>query len=49
MLSHDPKMALDLLARAADEGLQFGEMVDQFIAYWRDLMLVNAAGEGALG
>src|SRR5439155_25055075 len=36
-LSGDPKRALELLARAADDGLQLGELLDQLIAWWRDL------------
>jgi DNA polymerase-3 subunit gamma/tau len=44
VLEHDPKRALGLLAQAADEGLQLGELLDQFIAYWRDLMVVSCAG-----
>ena len=33
-----------LLGQAADEGLQLGELLDQLIDYWRDLMVVNCAG-----
>jgi DNA polymerase III subunit gamma/tau len=47
VLQRDPRRALELLDKAADEGLQLGELVDQFIAYWRDLMVVNAAGPQA--
>jgi DNA polymerase III subunit gamma/tau len=47
VLQRDPKLALELLGKAADEGLQLGELVDQFIGYWRDLMVVNAAGPEA--
>jgi DNA polymerase-3 subunit gamma/tau len=46
-LAHDPKRALELLAEAADEGLQLGELVDQLLAYWRDLMVAQAAGPQA--
>jgi DNA polymerase-3 subunit gamma/tau len=45
VLQRDPKRALELLGQAADEGLQLGELLDQLIAYWRDLMVVNCAGE----
>jgi DNA polymerase-3 subunit gamma/tau len=44
VLEHDPKRALDLLAAGADEGLQLGELTDQLIAYWRDLMVLNSTG-----
>jgi DNA polymerase-3 subunit gamma/tau len=44
ILEHDPKEALELLGRSIDEGLQLGELLDQLIAYWRDLMVVNCAG-----
>jgi DNA polymerase-3 subunit gamma/tau len=44
VLQPDPKRALELLARAADEGLQLGEFLDQLIDYWRDLMVVHSSG-----
>jgi DNA polymerase-3 subunit gamma/tau len=44
VLEHDPKQALGLLAQAADEGLQLGELLDQLISYWRDLMVLSCAG-----
>jgi DNA polymerase III subunit gamma/tau len=44
VLERDPKLALELLGGAADEGLQLGELLDQLTAYWRDLMVVHAAG-----
>jgi DNA polymerase-3 subunit gamma/tau len=44
VLEHDPKRALDLLAAGAEEGLQLGELTDQLIAYWRDLMVLNCTG-----
>jgi DNA polymerase-3 subunit gamma/tau len=44
VLAHDSKQTLALLGQAADEGLQLGELLDQLIAYWRDLMVVNCAG-----
>jgi DNA polymerase III subunit gamma/tau len=40
----DAKQALALVAEAADRGLQLGELLDQLIEYWRDLMVVQAAG-----
>jgi DNA polymerase-3 subunit gamma/tau len=44
VLAHDVKRALDLLDEAVVTGLQLGELVDQMIAYWRDLMVVHCAG-----
>jgi DNA polymerase-3 subunit gamma/tau len=43
-LAHDVKKALDLLDGAVVTGLQLGELLDQMIAYWRDLMVVHCAG-----
>jgi DNA polymerase-3 subunit gamma/tau len=47
ILAHEPKAALDCLAKTAEQGLALGELLDQLIAYWRDLMLVHCAGEEA--
>ncbi len=47
VLAHDPAKALDLLAGGIEEGLQLGELLDQLIAYWRDLMVLHCAGEQA--
>lgn len=44
ILAKDAKQALALVADAADKGQQLGELVDQLIEYWRDLMVVQAAG-----
>jgi DNA polymerase-3 subunit gamma/tau len=44
VLGHDVKQALDLLDDAVVAGLQLGELLDQMIAYWRDLMVVHCAG-----
>ena len=44
VLTHDVKHALDLLDEAVVTGLQLGELLDQMIAYWRDLMVVHCAG-----
>jgi DNA polymerase-3 subunit gamma/tau len=43
-LERDPKRALELLGNIVDQGLQLGELLDQLIAYWRDLMVVHCAG-----
>ena len=47
VLEHDAKRALDLLGAEIDEGLQLGEMADQLIAYWRDLMVLNCTDGAA--
>jgi DNA polymerase-3 subunit gamma/tau len=47
VLGKDLVRALDLVNRCADEGLQLGELLDQLIAYWRDLMLIAVAGPSA--
>jgi DNA polymerase III subunit gamma/tau len=44
VLNKDPKLALELVAKCADEGLQLGELLDQLIDYWRGLMLLNCTG-----
>jgi DNA polymerase III subunit gamma/tau len=44
VLTHEVKNALDLLDEAVVTGLQLGELLDQLIAYWRDLMVVHCAG-----
>ncbi|HEY7330989.1 MAG TPA: DNA polymerase III subunit gamma/tau [Gemmataceae bacterium] len=44
VLAHEVKQALDLLDEAIVTGLQLGELLDQMIAYWRDLMVVQCAG-----
>ena len=47
VLSQNAKAALDLLEDAVVSGLQLGELLDQLIAYWRDLMVVNCSGDEA--
>lgn len=44
VLTHDGPRTLELFSQSADEGLQLGELLDQLIDYWRDLMVVNCAG-----
>jgi DNA polymerase-3 subunit gamma/tau len=44
VLERNPKEALELLGRSLEEGLQLGELLDQLIEYWRDLMVVSSAG-----
>jgi DNA polymerase-3 subunit gamma/tau len=43
-LAKDAKQALDLLNDIVNQGQQLGELLDQMIEYWRDLMVVNSAG-----
>jgi DNA polymerase-3 subunit gamma/tau len=45
ILAHEPAKALQFLGEAADDGLQVSELLDQLIAYWRDLMVVNCTGD----
>ncbi len=47
VLDKDAARALELVADAAERGLQLGELLDQLVDYWRGLMLVAAAGLGA--
>jgi DNA polymerase-3 subunit gamma/tau len=44
VLARDPRQVLDLLDEACVGGLQLGELIDQLIAYWRDLMVVQCGG-----
>jgi DNA polymerase-3 subunit gamma/tau len=47
ILAKDPKQTLAGLDRAAARGFQMGELLEQLIAYWRDLMVANVAGDEA--
>ena len=47
ILGRDARRAVDLIAEAAERGLQLGELLDQLIDYWRGLMLVLVAGDEA--
>lgn len=44
VLGQNPTLALKLLGEAAEEGLDLGELLNQLIEYWRDLMVVSCAG-----
>jgi DNA polymerase-3 subunit gamma/tau len=44
VLERDARRALELFGQAAEEGLQLGELLDQMMDYWRDLMVVCSAG-----
>lgn len=46
-LGHDARKCLELVDREAQQGRQLGELVDQLIDYWRDLMVVQVAGKDA--
>lgn len=45
IFQHDTKTALQRLGEVADDGLQLGELLDQLVDHWRDLMLVATAGK----
>lgn len=49
VFSQDAKATLEQLDSLADNGLQLGELLDQLIEYWRDLMLLSCAGKEAPG
>jgi DNA polymerase-3 subunit gamma/tau len=44
VLAPDAQKALDLLDNAITSGLQLGELLDQLLAYWRDMMVVQVGG-----
>ena len=44
IVQRDAKQALALLGQVVDQGQQLGELLDQLIDYWRDLMVVQCAG-----
>jgi DNA polymerase III subunit gamma/tau len=44
VLAKDAKQVLELLDDVVNHGQQLGELLDQLIEYWRDLMVVNSAG-----
>jgi DNA polymerase-3 subunit gamma/tau len=44
VVEKDSPRVLALLDEAATTGLQLGELVDQLISYWRDLMVVACGG-----
>ena len=45
VLDKNPARALEIIGQAADQGLQLGELLDQVIEYWRDLMVVQCTGD----
>jgi DNA polymerase-3 subunit gamma/tau len=44
VLAPDPNGALELFGEAMVSGLQPGELIDQLMAYWRDMMIVRVGG-----
>ncbi|MSU77874.1 MAG: DNA polymerase III subunit gamma/tau [Gemmataceae bacterium] len=44
VLTKNAKLALEIVNDIVNAGQQLGELLDQLIEYWRDLMVVNAAG-----
>jgi DNA polymerase-3 subunit gamma/tau len=49
VLAKDVAQALSLFDSACQEGVQFGELTDHLMAYWRDLLLVKTAGPDYAG
>ncbi len=47
VLARDAKRAVELLADLAQRTLQPGELLDQLMGYWRDLMVAHVAGAEA--
>ena len=44
VLAKDAKQVLEILSSIVEQGQQLGELLDQLIEYWRDMMVVNSAG-----
>jgi DNA polymerase-3 subunit gamma/tau len=47
ILGQDPRQTLERVDEAIAQGFQMGELVEQLIAYWRDLMVVHCAASEA--
>jgi DNA polymerase-3 subunit gamma/tau len=47
ILHRDPGAALAEIDRAADTGLNLGELADQLIDYWRDLMILACGADAS--
>jgi DNA polymerase-3 subunit gamma/tau len=47
VFERDAPKALRLLSDAYERGIQLGELIDQLIEYWRDLLVVHLAGAEA--
>jgi DNA polymerase III subunit gamma/tau len=44
IIAKDTRKSLEILGEIVNQGQQLGELLDQLIEYWRDLMVVNTAG-----
>jgi DNA polymerase-3 subunit gamma/tau len=44
VFARDAKKVLESLNAIVDQGQQLGELLEQLIEYWRDVMVVNSAG-----
>jgi DNA polymerase III subunit gamma/tau len=44
VFTRDAKKVLEILSEIVDQGQQLGELLEQLIDYWRDVMIVNSAG-----
>lgn len=44
VVAKDAKKVLEIVSDIVNQGQQLSELLDQLIEYWRDLMVVNAAG-----
>lgn len=49
ILQHDVPTALNLLHQGIKQGVVLGELIEQLVEYWRDLMVMKAAGAHANG
>ena len=49
ILGKDAPQALSLLGAGLNRGIQPGELLDQLIDYWRDLMLLGSGGADVVG
>ncbi len=47
ILASDAKSAVEQIGAAAGQGVQLGELLDQLVGYWRELMLACVAGPPA--
>ena len=45
VLDKNAARALEIVGQTVDQGLQLGELLDQLIEYWRDLMVVQCTGD----
>jgi DNA polymerase III subunit gamma/tau len=49
IFDHDAKSGIDLFNASLREGSQVGELLDQLVEFWRDLMLLASCGANASG